>query len=216
MAQFSLLIKSPWFLRGGIPRDNCVRAYAPRGAVSLAASYYDLTGNESAAPGTAPTWDGGNGWKLDGASNQYLLTGLVPTGTTSVVCRFSNVGSTTGRKLFGVYEASGKMFLLALYANATKHEYAWGNHTGSGIYAEPAPSSGVVICTPTGLWLDGVLKDDLSSSTWGDMTMQMYVGAMNVSDAISSPITGFIQYWAAYDIDIAAQATALSAAIAAL
>lgn len=75
---------------------TCVRAYAPVGAASLAASYVDETGNQDAAPGVAPTWAYGTGWTFNGTT-QYLGFGHALDGTTaqSVIVRMTMRGSGT-------------------------------------------------------------------------------------------------------------------------
>ena len=52
-----------WWLSGGVSAANCVAAYQPIGATSLAASYTNLAnpGTYTAAPGVAPTFDAATG-----------------------------------------------------------------------------------------------------------------------------------------------------------
>jgi hypothetical protein len=88
----------PWYLSGGIAAANCIAAYQPKGAASLAASYDNLAapgngladGTYDAAPGVAPTWTESTGWAFNG-STQYLTTGITPTSTWSVLVQLSNV-----------------------------------------------------------------------------------------------------------------------------
>lgn len=54
----------PWYLSGGIAAANCIVAYQPKGAASLAASYVNLAnpGTYNAEPGSAPSFDTTIGW----------------------------------------------------------------------------------------------------------------------------------------------------------
>ncbi len=82
----------PWYLAGGIPKDNCLRAYQPMLADDLADSYVNLV-----TPGTgdivqvgAPNWDYANGWTGNGTSSSLKpgITGA--SGYKSIAVRFSN------------------------------------------------------------------------------------------------------------------------------
>jgi hypothetical protein len=56
----------PWYLSGGIASSDCIAAYQPKGAASLAASYSNLNNpgtNDAAASGGTPDWATGDGWK---------------------------------------------------------------------------------------------------------------------------------------------------------
>ena len=94
----------PWWLSGGIAAANCIAAYQPKGAASLAASYVNLaspgTYNLTIPPGmTAPTWDTSYGWLGNG---KCLDTGIVPDpATMSAVARFADTAEVE-TQLFGV------------------------------------------------------------------------------------------------------------------
>lgn len=78
-----------WWEAGGA--TNCVAAYQPKGAASLAASYVNLAnpGVFDAAPGVAPTWDAATGWSFNG-STQYLRSGVPGSAAVSFLMRFSD------------------------------------------------------------------------------------------------------------------------------
>ena len=73
-----------WNLSGAINSNDVVLAYQPKGAASLAESYINLVrpGTLDAAVGVAPTLDA-LGWVSAGSAR--LMTGYVPTGTTSMI-----------------------------------------------------------------------------------------------------------------------------------
>jgi len=78
----------PWYLSGGIAAANCIAAYTPKGAASLAASYDNnaapgnglADGTYDCTLGVAPGWDAANGWQGTGLA--YLKTGIIPTDIT--------------------------------------------------------------------------------------------------------------------------------------
>ena len=73
----------PWYLSGGVSAANCLAAYKPKGAVSLAASYDNIAapgngladGTYDAAPGAAPDWSAAKGWFFTGGT-KWLTTGI--------------------------------------------------------------------------------------------------------------------------------------------
>ena len=87
---------------------TCVAAYQPKGAADIADSYVNLAnpGTYNAAPGTAPTFAAATGWTFDAASSQYLVTGITPTTSYSVLIRLSSVSSADAW-VFGSYTDTG-------------------------------------------------------------------------------------------------------------
>jgi hypothetical protein len=202
----------PPYLAGGIPAANCVRAYMVKGAANLAASYVDATLNQNAAPGTPPTWDATNGWKFAAASSQYLTTDLVPTATTSILCRLSDyTANDSAQSLFGAYHVAGTQFVFFPYQSSGKHQCRWGNYATA---IAPVMGSGVLIVTPTGVWIDGTKYDNIAG-TWGTMTRQLLIGAQ-MQAAPTGFISAYIQEFWAYNINVAAYVADLTAAAQAL
>lgn len=110
----------PWYLIGGISEGDCVFAYAPDEAADLAASYVNLVnpGTYDAAPGDAPTLDGG--WDFDGVS-QYLVTNAVPVRQqwTVLVLYAVTEFESQRRDLFGLTEGIGQVFGVYTEAGST-------------------------------------------------------------------------------------------------
>jgi len=113
----------PWWLQGSINAANCIAAYQPIGAASLAASYTNLAnpGTYDAAPGTAPTFDTATGWTFNGTT-QYLDTGvaLANAQARSVIIRFSDGPTSTWSSLIGALEQVGKGLIIV---SSTASEY---------------------------------------------------------------------------------------------
>jgi hypothetical protein len=187
-----------WWLAGVVPIANCKRAYSAIGAASLAASYIDLVSIQNAAPGDVPAWDITNGWQFNGSSN-YLTTGFVPSGTTSIACRFSTyTGGAALLALFGVTDGSGNFYYCPV-RNTGQHRFTWGAYSTA---TAPGATNGVLIVTPTGVWIDGI-KYDSPTGSWATVTAEMYLGCRNLTGTgpnAHAPV--YIQRWAAYDIDL--------------
>jgi hypothetical protein len=90
-------IALPWYLSGDIPLANCIGAYKPKDAATLADSYINLprpgTNNASVFPGyLAPSLAAG-GWdtRLGGS---VLRTGIVPAAGWSLIVRFSELATS--------------------------------------------------------------------------------------------------------------------------
>lgn len=60
----------PWYLAGGVPSANCLIAYQPIGATSLANSYINIAnpGVLDATTTAAPAFATATGWTIDGAT----------------------------------------------------------------------------------------------------------------------------------------------------
>ena len=124
-----------WYLAGGVSAANCIAAYTPKGAASLAASYDNnaapgnglADGTYDAAPGVAPTFDTATGWTFAAASSQYLATGVTPANSGwSFVLRY--VSNSDG-VLCGCGTPPDNMFHWQRYAGAMY--YANGTYTAT-------------------------------------------------------------------------------------
>ena len=102
----------PWYLSGGISAANCIAAYQPKGAASLAASYVNLAnpGTYDAAPGVAPTWASGTGWTFNG-STQWLLTGITPASGWSMFVQYTGFGGANYSYFCGEFTADARFFV---------------------------------------------------------------------------------------------------------
>ena len=205
-----------WYLSGGIAAANCIAAYTPKGAASLAASYDNnaapgnglADGTYDAAPGVAPTWGAATGWTFDGIA-QYLETGVtnVGSGLWSAIVQFSNAQAAGDGALFGtghmyvnpVWFTSGVLYDNGGPGNAQAPVLNAGNLAVAGLYGY---RNGAVDTAITG----GAFTADA-----------IYIGAINYGDTALWFRDGNIQALAIYDTAITApQVAAVSAAMAAL
>lgn len=105
---------TPWYLSGGVSAANCLAAYTPKGASSLAASYDNnaapgnglADGTYDAAPGVAPTWDAATGWTFNGMT-QYLTTGGLTSAILTLIVRYEGASSTNLTTFFGCGTQAG-------------------------------------------------------------------------------------------------------------
>lgn len=205
---------TPWWLSGGISAANCVAAYQPKGAASLAASYTNLAnpGTYNAAPGVAPTWDAVNGWKF--STGQYLVAVIHPRDHWSALIRVSDVRAVTNA-LFGVRGTTTDNNRFGIISTGSERQY---HHGAAGSLFGAKISSGIVGVVDHQGYANGV-ADGLPTGAWGtdQSAYSMYIGAFNLAGTLYGADTKYIQAFAIYNTAIsAAQVAALTAAMAAL
>lgn len=198
-----------WYLSGGVSAANCVAAYQPIRAVSLAASYVNLAnpGTFDAAPGTAPAFDTATGWTFDAASSQYLTTGITPASGYSMIVRFSDISNANS--IIGQFTNNARFFISPNQSGIVVY--------GSGQFVTTSPgiTSGVLAIAGQQGYRNGT-ADGASIGTWTTTaSYAIILGARNLV-----PINygaGKIQAAAIYNTTLTApQVAAISAAMAAL
>lgn len=207
-------VTTPWYLSGGITSGQCVAAYQPKGAASLAASYINLNspGTNNANPIIAPTWSSVNGWVF--AASAYLDTGIIPSSSWSMIVRFSNKG---GGDYYLCGESDGS-FPSARFAIATQHSstlHLFANGGSANISGEIF--SGVLAVAGQSGYLNGSSETTTVPPWSGSTTLSVYLGARHISGAASGQFSGNIQAIAIYNTNVGATAiAALTTAINAL
>jgi hypothetical protein len=158
----------PWFLAGGVAAANCLAAYTPKGAASLAASYDNnaapgnglADGTYDCTLGVAPTWDITNGW-TGNSSSMFLFTGLTyALGIKTVILRYSNLPTPTGNRCFwGI----GSFNFLA--QSTPRIAYSFGSY-GSCFesFVIPTNSSGVICVSGNSFYRNGSFVANLTGS----------------------------------------------------
>lgn len=211
-----------WWLSGGIAAANCLAAYQPKGAASLAASYDNKAapgnglpdGTYDAAPGVAPTWAAATGWTFNGLT-QYLRTFLTISANTtwSVFCQFSGV-SGTNRNLFGILSALAGRLQIAPISNVGGATVFYGN--GAFGTAAPTLATGNLGIAGSNGYRNGVFDVAIAAGAGG--SLEMYMGCYNQSGiGAAAFITGNILALSVYNVQLTApQIAALAAAMAAL
>jgi hypothetical protein len=201
----------PWWLSGGIPAANCIAAYQPKGAASLAASYVNLAnpGTYNAAPGVAPTWDAVNGWIFDGIS-QYLKGPIVDQLTGSFVIRFSNI--TNAGYIGGWNGTAGIRFGISPNLSASGVRYRCGSYDGNVL---PVALSGIFSLSDKG-YRNGN-ADTTAFTISSSFSLLCVIGALWTGAAASNYCAEYVQAASFYSIKLSpAQEMALNTAMAAL
>jgi hypothetical protein len=208
---------APWYLSGGIAAENCIAAYAAKGAASQAASYvnlanpgtYDLT-----APTAAPTWDADLGWTFNG-STQYLATGITFATTVgpsrTIIIRFDNVTGATGYIAGGWLGAGNGLIFSPNRASARKY------YNGSTLLNVAATSaSGVIAVAGNTAYIDGVSDGTITTGNYSQ-TISIYIGAdwqNSGTPPVHTYFAGRIQAVAIYNTALSlAQVEAVTAAM---
>lgn len=213
IAQPGFSAATPWWLSGGIAAANCVAAYTPKGAVSLAASYDNNAapgnglpdGTYDAALGVAPTWASGTGWTFNGI-DQYLTTGVSVSSTAwSAIMRFSGVANAQGG---GVGEDATRFYLQPRLVN--KRYYANGGFTSVAIDT----TSGVMAVAGQQGYYNGIVDGSAISAAPPSGAL-IRIGL--VAGAAKRYLYGNIQAVAIYNATLTApQVAAVSTAMMAL
>jgi len=200
-----------WYLTGGIPAANCKRAYQPKGAASLAASYTDLTGNQDAAPGVAPDWDATNGWKGNG-STMYLTTGYTPGQNDSAIVRYSNL--TNQGAVLGCYQTVPANEGILIYPSRSgSRQYLNGPTVKTKL---DGYTSGVIAVADRNGYHNASLEVSSLASWTAAPTAAIYILAFNLGAAPAQICAAYIQAIAIYNIDISSYITDLTTAMNAL
>lgn len=208
-----------WWEAGGYA--GAVGAWRARGAVSLAASYVDLTGNgNNLSLGVAPPWSATRGWQSGGA--HWLNTGLAPN--TNSWCLFVMLGDNQANgSPMGVLQSGGQQYMNIRNSGgvgtAAVNYYAV-TQWNSGLVANQQCRALVGLGDNTGQpYIDGVASG-APNGAWinGATPHSVYICAANwQGNPAVSPHTGDI--WAAMigsTTPTPAQVAAISAQIAAL
>ena len=215
-----------WWLSGGVSASNCIAAYTPKGAASLAASYDNnaapgnglADGTYDAAPGVAPTFDAAAGWMFNG-STQYLTTGIAPAAGYSMIARISG-GSTSGtRTVMGTVRISAPIarFYMRSVDAGTGRSFGYGD-TGTVLNAglRPALTSGTIAIVDDTGYVNGSVDID-SNGTWITTALTITIGGEQRDASVTNYFLGSVLAAAIYDTTLsAAQVAAISAAMAAL
>ena len=203
-----------WYLSGGVSAANCVAAYAPKGAASLAASYTNLAnpGTYTAAPGVAPTFDTATGWTF--AASAYLTTGITPANdrSWSMIVRYTNAAANVNNILAGSYVTPDNGFFLRPLST-TGVNYANGN---GNTKVMPGLAAGVLCVAGLAGYRSGTAEATLTGAA-PSPTVAIMIGALNFSGSPIQAFVGKIQAIAIYNTTLTApQVAAISSAMSAL
>jgi len=207
-----------WYLAGGVSAANCVAAYQPKGAASLAASYTNLAtpGTYTAAPGTAPTFAAATGWSFAQASSTYLTTGIVPASGWSAIVRLSDAiyNSSASAPVLGsgVVGSSNSFQLIPIETTNALSLFVYGNAFNNSTKV----TAGVLALAGSSMYIDGSSAGSVGG-TFSGSGVALVIGAHNNAGTIARHVTAKIQAIAIYNTTLTApQVAAFSAAMAAL
>jgi len=196
-----------WYLSGGISAANCVAAYAPKGAASLAESYTNIANPgtyDCTAPVAAPTWNATDGWIFNG-STQFLSTGYVP-GTTqakSLIVKYTDYTSGDDT-VAGLYEDDGgglRHFAVALLNETVMYR----NGTDAVPQDVLKTYERTLAVAGTVGYLDGVAYSTPLPASTVAPTSPVYIGANAYNSAAASNFfDGNVQYVAIYNTALTA------------
>lgn len=210
-------VVTPWYLAGGISAANCVAAYQPKGAASLAASYSNLAnpGTNDAAPGVAPTFNAATGWTFNG-STQYL-TSVTPADGWSIFIQYTNLAAVDSISLIGCYKDSAPDGAWLI-----QRQTADGMHARAGALTNEAVNAPVLAAGNYGFagktaYRNGAAEPNAITAGTGTGT-PLYIGALDYNNGTAIQFAGLeVCAVAIYSATITGpQALALATAMAAL
>jgi len=210
---FEAASEDNWWLAGGIDAANCIAAYQPIGAADYATSKVNLAnpGTYDAYEGTAPDWDAVNGWKFNGVDD-YLITGITPTSSWSVIIRLSNLINGEDTWVLGNYAASGWGIQPGYNTDAGDDKgTTYFNGTSTKIVADR--TSGVWGLAGAQGYYNGVADGNVTDGS-ANPDDAIWIG--DISGAYRRNIQTYAQAIAIYNIDISAYVAGLTTAMAAL
>jgi len=220
-------VVTPWWLSGGIPAANCIAAFQPKGAASLAASYVNLASGGAtwdAAPGDAPGFNTATGWDFNGSSD-YLIVGsgaIATAAPLSMVCRFNvdvgaalgvfmSICNTSSANRFQFYFADQDEVIMATVATAAGAANSTAGFLFGGWYSGFGVTSAA---NSRAAYINGANKGTDATSLTPSGVNATYIGARYSGASIGSFLNGKMSHCAFYNIALSdAQALVLHAAM---
>lgn len=206
----------PWYLSGGISAANCLAAYTPKGAASLAASYDNNAapgnglpdGTYDATPGVAPTWDAVNGWTF--TTSTWLNSGVVPSAGWSYIIKF--VGATTNNGyLFGSIVGTGLDVRITPQRGLVAVWYGNGNGI---LQVLPALQTGTLGMAGQTAYRNGSPEVGAIPAPTGVTVAPIHINGYNIGSGNLGRADADVSSFAIYNITItAAQVAAVHAAM---
>jgi len=202
------------FTAGGlIPAENCIQAFDPWAASSLAASYIDLSGNGHNAVVTTPPTLGNGGWVFNGV-DQFVDTGVIALYTYTIAITYTAVDPDNRSVVAG--NDDGMVIFPLRYG---VRRYYWG---GVGLSSEGDELSGNCIVSGQDLgggyygkaFWNGVTDIEFEEDPY-EGSGTLYIGANNDGGSADDFCPAVVSRWAVYNIALTDdQAAALAAAMA--
>jgi len=192
----------PWYLSGGIAAANCIAAYQPKGAASLAASYANLPnpGTYNAVPLDAITVLNAYGWYW----NDYnivicsLKAGIDASTMITVVVRYKTWENVFA--LFGAQSSAGNIFGIGMHGQG----YI-GNSYPTFTPTPVGTDNCMIICrTNRRLYYNGlkIQSSGNAETSWGSFGIR---GCPNYNDDTNGypwRPGGGVAAWVAFNTDI--------------
>lgn len=215
-----------WWLSGGISAANCLAAYTPKGAASLAASYDNnaapgnglADGAYDTAPGVAPSFDAATGWTFNGSS-QYLKTGVRLYQPYTVISSYNNAGFSSSDYHFGIVSTSPSTIFYD-YQISAGFISSFANGSSRDSFTTVSVTTGIAcIAGAKAYWngADTLLSLDSSWAYDPNPSGGCFIGSRNFSGSPNGYNDCVITAFAIYNTTLtSAQVSAVSAAMMSL
>lgn len=201
--------------------ETCVAAYQAKGAASQAASYVNLTGDDTydiTAP-SAPTWDTSTGWSFNGTGNRLMTGVTVETNQVwTMIVRFDNqrASSATSNVVAGCLRASGYYFFIDVF-HPSGRNYGNGNQKFKVGGDSVSGAAVMAVAGRTG-YHNGSAEATIDAGTGGTVSTPIAIGCrFDNSTTPTSYFLGTVQAVAIYSTTLdATQIANLTTAMNAL
>lgn len=196
MLLFSAKEEIPWYLTGGVPSANCIGAWQPSTALTLASSYVNLITpgtHDLIAGSTAPTLDGG--WVANGAA--YLVSDITELATWTTIIKYSGIDTGDFKAPYGAIKADWSAVRM-VYNVPSGHAFRNGS-----IAADNAVSltTGIVAIANDKTYINGV--EDLTVGGLANTNLPFYILCGNSETTPTFTMTqGKILAFATYNITL--------------
>lgn len=197
----SLTDDKPWWLAGGIPRQNCVAAYKPIGAAGIIASYTNLAnpGLYTVYPGTfGPGFLSQTGWVFGGSytagTNLYTSAGM-----SWIIRIYGALITDAWRCAFGGQKGTSPQDGMCFYNSTATAKHLYKNGT-TALQPSGNVATGVFAATPTAAYKDGVFDGNIDNSM--STASEIWIGCNNSGGSKVDTFNGHIQALAFYNIEL--------------
>ena len=174
---------------------NCVAAYVPKGAASLAVSYVNLAnpGTYDCTLGNTPTLVAA-GWSFNGTDDS-LITGITPADKNfTILLRYSGFTVVADKILVGSYVSGAAIGLASFETDGTFH-YKNGRYNTSDYNETSSATSGVIGLAGRKAYRDGALLGDIVGDEAVAPYADIYIGSDNNGGAWQFQLTLFSDFF---------------------
>ena len=174
-------------------------AWIFKSAASQSASYVDLLSSLNLTEYNTPSWNADSGMKFN--TNNALKTGLLPSRSWSVMCRYSGA-TESSQMLFGLY--SSQQWYIAPYWSGSN---VLAGNFGEGVFPYTFASAGILGFAGSTCYSNGTALGTIPDYGYAQGPLDIWIGGTNAFWGFWNGFIGNIQFfglslatWTAEDV----------------